>query len=60
MALQPTDAPGPVSTLERDVTSPQIVRRATQLCVRAEPHTDQSPCPAHVSEATRQLFRPGF
>jgi hypothetical protein len=32
-----------------------IMRRAGQLCLRAEPHTDQSPCPAHVNEATRQL-----
>jgi hypothetical protein len=34
----------------------QVVRRATQLCLRAEPHTDRSPCAAHLSEANRQLF----
>lgn len=37
---------------------PLVLRRATQLCLRAEPHTDRSPCPAHVSEAQRQLFGP--
>ena len=37
-------------------TDGQVVRRATQLCLRAEPHTDRSPCPTHLSEANRQLF----
>ena len=37
-------------------SQPEVVRRATQLCLRAEPHTDQSPCAGHLSEANRQLF----
>ena len=58
MAAQQTDVQGQVSTFEGGATAaPQVVRRATQLCLRAEPHTDQSPCPAHLSEATRQLFK---
>jgi hypothetical protein len=36
----------------------QVVRRAAQLCLRAEPHTEDSPCAAHLSEASRQLFGP--
>lgn len=48
----PGEAPGspPVATVEQEV-----VRRATQLCFRAEPHTEQSPCAGHLSEAHRQL-----
>ena len=58
MTPQAMDRPGQVSTLERGADlQPQVVRRATQLCARAEPHTDQSPCPAHLTEAQRQLFR---
>ena len=54
-----TEMPGPGSTLELDAPAGhEVVRRATQLCLRAEPHTGQSPCPAHVSEANRQLFGP--
>jgi len=54
------DLPGQVSTLAPEVSlPPQVVRRATQLCVRAEPHTDQAPCSSHISEAHRQLFRLG-
>jgi hypothetical protein len=34
----------------------EVVRRATQLCLRAEPHTDSTPCTAHRNEATRQLL----
>ncbi len=33
----------------------QIVRRAVQLCVRAEPHTAEAPCSGHLHEAHRQL-----
>ena len=59
MTAQEMDVPGGVSTLELDAAARQeVVRRATQLCLRAEPHTGQSPCPAHVSEANRQLFGP--
>jgi hypothetical protein len=36
----------------------QIVRRAVQLCVRAEPHTEATPCSGHLHEAQRQLDRP--
>ena len=35
---------------------PELVRRADQLCRRAEPHTDRSPCAAHLAEAQRQLL----
>ena len=45
----------PGSRLEPAVHD-ELVRRASHLCLRAEPHTEQSPCPAHVSEANRQLF----
>ena len=59
MTAQQTELPGQPSTLELDAAARQeVVRRATQLCLRAEPHTGQSPCPAHVSEANRQLFGP--
>ena len=34
---------------------PPVVRRAHQLCVRAEPHAEQAPCQAHIHEATRQF-----
>ncbi len=34
----------------------EVVRRASQLCLRAEPHTDESPCPTHLTEASRQLL----
>lgn len=34
----------------------RVVRRATQLCLGAEPHAEESPCAAHVSEAHRQLL----
>lgn len=33
-----------------------LVRRATQLCLRSEPHAEQTPCASHLSEANRQLF----
>jgi hypothetical protein len=60
MTAQP-ELPGQVSTLDcASAPEPQVVRRATQLCLRAEPHTDEVPCPAHVSEANRQLFRIAF
>ncbi len=34
----------------------QVIRRARHLCLRAEPHTDDAPCPAHMAEAARQLL----
>lgn len=34
----------------------EVVRRAGQLCLRAEPHAEESPCPAHLAEARRQLL----
>lgn len=36
----------------------EVVRRAGQLCRRAEPHTDQPPCTAHRNEARRQVLGP--
>ncbi len=59
MTAQQTELPGQVSSLELDAAvRHEVIRRAAQLCLRAEPHTAQSPCPAHVSEANRQLFGP--
>ena len=57
MTAQSTELPVPVPALAADPAEQDVVRRATQLCLRAEPHTEQSPCPSHLSEATRQLFR---
>ena len=34
----------------------RVVHRADQLCRRAEPHTEDTPCPAHLAEARRQLL----
>ena len=34
----------------------RVARRARQLCLGAEPHADESPCPAHLAEASRQLL----
>ena len=56
MTAQQSDHP--MELLGSDVGSlmeRRVVRRASQLCLRAEPHTDQSPCPAHLTEASRQL-----
>ena len=39
-----------VGTLDR------VDQRARQLCLRAEPHAGESPCPAHLAEARRQLL----
>ena len=59
MTAPTTELPGQASTVELEGGPRQeVVRRATQLCLRAEPHTGQSPCPAHLSEANRQLFGP--
>jgi hypothetical protein len=59
MTAQQSEIPGQLSTLELDANVRQEVqRRAMQLCLRAEPHTGQSPCPSHLSEANRQLFGP--
>jgi hypothetical protein len=44
-------SPGLVPGMPREV-----VRRASLLCLRAEPHTDESPCEAHLNEANRQLL----
>ena len=57
MSAQLSDVPGELSTPQLDpVTQREVVRRAIHLCLRAEPHTDQSPCVSHVSEANRQLM----
>lgn len=57
MTAQRSDVP---DTLSDPVVEPlghgDVVRRATLLCLRAEPHAEQSPCAAHVAEANRQLF----
>ncbi len=59
MTAQHTEVPGEGSGLELDAAvRHEVVRRATQLCLRAEPHTTRSPCLAHLSEANRQLFWP--
>ena len=57
MTAQQSDVPGDLLDSEPEpAVGAGVVRRATQLCLRAEPHTDRSPCAAHVSEANRQLF----
>ena len=59
MTAQRSDVPGelPSSELEPDpALQREVVRRATQLCRRAEPHAEQSPCAGHLTEANRQLF----
>ena len=57
MTAQRTDVPaGPPSAEVDSAVHGEVVRRATLLCLRSEPHTEQSPCASHVSEATRQLF----
>ena len=38
----------------------ELVRRANQLCRRAEPHTEVVPCAAHLHEAQRQLEAPAL
>jgi hypothetical protein len=49
--------PEDLATSELDhAVHAQLLRRATQLCLRAEPHAEQTPCAPHVSEANRQLF----
>lgn len=57
MTAQQTDVPEErFASGPHPAEEPRVLRRATQLCLRAEPHTDRSPCPSHVSEAQRQLF----
>jgi hypothetical protein len=53
LSAQESDVPGPVVDLE---LRREVVRRASQLCLRAEPHTDESPCAMHLNEANRQLL----
>jgi hypothetical protein len=56
MTAPRSDVPGGLPGSQPDLApQPEVVRRATQLCLRAEPHTDQSPCAGHLSEANRQL-----
>jgi len=63
MSAQQSDVPAELSSGILLPTDPeigrQIVRRASQLCLRAEPHTDESPCASHLNEANRQLGLPG-
>jgi hypothetical protein len=57
MSAQQSDVPRELPSSEPDPSTPrQVVRRASQLCLRAEPHTDESPCAAHLHEAARQLL----
>lgn len=61
MSAQQSDVPAELLSSElHPPTDPavrrQVVRRASQLCLRAEPHTDESPCAAHLNEANRQLL----
>lgn len=54
-----SDVPGELPGTELDPAGqPDVVRRATLLCLRAEPHTDRVPCVTHLSEAGRQLVSP--
>ena len=57
MSAQQSAVPAAVPGSEIDpAMQRQVVRRASQLCLRAEPHTEQSPCAAHLNEANRQLL----
>jgi len=61
MSAQQSDVPVeiPSSVIHPPIHPPmqrQVVRRARQLCLRAEPHTDESPCATHLNEANRQLL----
>jgi hypothetical protein len=57
MSAQQSDLPGELLSSQHDASMQrQVVRRATQLCRRAEPHTDETPCAAHMNEANRQLL----
>ena len=57
MTAQQSDVPGDLlDSAPGPAMRAEVVRRATQLCLRAEPHTDRSPCGAHLSEANRQLL----
>jgi hypothetical protein len=53
MSEEPGD---PAGAQVRPVDRREIVRRANQLCRRAEPHADEVPCQAHLQEAQRQLL----
>ncbi|MDQ3642273.1 MAG: hypothetical protein M3450_12620 [Actinomycetota bacterium] len=56
MTAQQSDLPMELPDADGDAVVPRrVVRRASQLCLRAEPHTDQSPGPAHLTEGNRQL-----
>ncbi len=60
MTAQRSDDPVELPSSDPDpAMQRQVVRRAAQLCLRAEPHTEESACAAHLSEASRQLFGPG-
>jgi hypothetical protein len=57
MSAQHSDVPTETPDSDVDPTmEQQLIRRASQLCLRAEPHTDASPCAAHLAEAQRQLL----
>jgi hypothetical protein len=57
MSAQQSDVPAEIPSSELDhPMRRQVVRRASQLCLRAEPHTDESPCATHLNEANRQLL----
>jgi hypothetical protein len=56
MSAQQSDLPSENPGADVDpAVERELVRRANQLCRRAEPHTDRSPCAAHRAEAHRQL-----
>jgi hypothetical protein len=57
-AQQSDDASGPIISDMTAAQEREVVRRANQLCRRAEPHTESVPCAAHLHEAQRQLFGP--
>jgi hypothetical protein len=57
MTAPMSEEPGdPAGAQVRPVDRREIVRRANQLCRRAEPHADEVPCQAHLQEAQRQLL----
>ena len=57
MSAQQSDVPAGRPGSQAGFPVPrEVVRRAIQLCLRAEPHTEESPCAAHLNEANRQLL----
>ncbi len=55
MSALRSEEPVDLRSPEPGTDQEQLARRATQLCLRAEPHTNAAPCAMHLGEASRQL-----